>query len=121
MIDRKKVEKALKLVEATQSVSGAKVTIDNDGNVSVLVYEPSDLDVVLERIPRLRRMKMSGGDVWAEGDYDGITVRVCNVGKCEVVYEEKEEPEMVPSGKTVTVKTARYVCPDEDIVAKEKS
>lgn len=120
MIDREKVERALQLAEAMESSTGASVSIETDGRISVLIFQSSDISNLLKFVPRIQRKRMCREEIWGYADYEGIKIQICNVGKCEIEYVEEEVPEMLATGRTVMEKKAVYNCPDSDIVRKAK-
>ena len=113
MIDRAKVEKALQIAEACKSAN-VSIRVET-GKIEILVYAHGDKDAVWAYVSRLQRVPMGNGEVWGEAHIDGIKIQVVRIGKCDIVYEEREVAEMVPTGQTVKETVVRYVCPDGPI------
>lgn len=114
------IAKATSAIDTALIFPRASISLDiENGRASILVYSnlgdgSANVDRALTIVPRIRRTKF-GGDKIA-GCFttaDGVEVTLANIAQCPITYEEIEEPEYAPTGKTIKRIVTRYDCPQE--------
>jgi hypothetical protein len=119
------LERLKKAVEIAQDFGIAQITVDmgnsKEPDITVLVWDRGNTDErivkALKYVPRLRRYMAYADVIWADAKTpENIKIDLSQVGKCVAVEvkEEVEEPEMIPTGRTVKriITKTKYVCPE---------
>ena len=124
MIDRAKVERALEIADALHkwAIVNVYITQRSAGRgiqIQLCVHPKGDLaddgliSQVLTFVPKIRRRKGSDGNVLGEALFECIENTLFHIDTCQRIEEDVELPELVATGKTITEKRVRYVCPED--------
>lgn len=123
MIDRKKVERALEIADGLRDLAHVNIYLSEKAQekteIELCVHPETDpapdelINRILGVVPKIQRRKGMEGNIMGSAWCDGIEITLYHLDKCRRVEDEVEVPELERTGKMITQKRVRYLCPED--------